>query len=134
LISRASSTHAPRAETTGWICLSVFNSKPLDALQRLQRNYTYASSCSAAPGGESLLAQGNGEMKHPKKIARQTARLPIPLAEKVALTMNEAASVVTLGRTKLYQAIREGRLRSRIISGRRTILLTDIRAFYANAE
>ena len=43
---------------------------------------------------------------------------------KLGLTVEEAADVSSIGRTRLYQAIKEGRLKARK-DGRRTVIVVD---------
>jgi excisionase family DNA binding protein len=44
--------------------------------------------------------------------------------DKLALTVEEAADAAPVGRTKLYEAMGDGRLKARN-SGRRTVILVD---------
>lgn len=55
-------------------------------------------------------------------------------SEKVALTPNEAAKAISIGRTTLYKHIKLGHLRARKC-GRRTLILSeDIFSFLSSLE
>jgi hypothetical protein len=48
---------------------------------------------------------------------------------KVGLSIDDCVKVGPIGRTRLYQAIKEGELKSRIVCGRRVIMADDFEAF-----
>jgi excisionase family DNA binding protein len=50
-------------------------------------------------------------------------------SEKIAFTIDEACTAVGLGKTSLYEAISEGKLKSFKACGRRLILKSDLMAF-----
>jgi excisionase family DNA binding protein len=52
--------------------------------------------------------------------------------EREAVSISEACAVIGIGRTKLYQAIKEGRLVACKIGNRTVIRLADLRAFIAS--
>jgi excisionase family DNA binding protein len=50
--------------------------------------------------------------------------MELDMHDKLALSVEQAADAAPVGRTKLYEAIRDGRLKTRK-SGRRTVILID---------
>lgn len=54
--------------------------------------------------------------------------------EKLALRMNEAVSIAGLSRSKLYQEIKEGRLKAVKAGGRRLILRSDLEDYFSKAS
>ena len=50
--------------------------------------------------------------------------------EKMAFQIPEAAAASGLSRSKLYVEIKEGRLRSVLVGGRRLILKADLESFF----
>lgn len=52
-----------------------------------------------------------------------------PTIEKLAFTIQEAATVSTIGQTSLYKAIREKRLKARKYGTRTIITRTELQAF-----
>jgi excisionase family DNA binding protein len=52
-----------------------------------------------------------------------------PVAEKLRLTVPEAAALSSLGQTSIYKAIREGRLTARKYGTRTIITRLDLQAF-----
>ncbi len=52
-----------------------------------------------------------------------------PVAEKLGLTVPEAATLSSLGQTSIYKAIREGRLTARKYGTRTIITRLDLQAF-----
>jgi excisionase family DNA binding protein len=72
------------------------------------------------------------EMKktNPKNSKRSSA----PLNERFAFTIEEAVQYSGIGRTSIYALIKQKRLRSRRIAGRRLILRRDWEAFLAAGE
>lgn len=58
-------------------------------------------------------------------------RNEVPLAEKLALTLEEATALSAVGRTKLYTAIERGELRAKK-DGRRTMILRADLVEYLN--
>jgi excisionase family DNA binding protein len=61
----------------------------------------------------------------------ERAPLPSP-TEKLALTIQEAAQLSSLGRTSIYKAIREGQLISRKYGTRTVIMRADLTSFLTN--
>jgi excisionase family DNA binding protein len=55
-----------------------------------------------------------------------------PTAERLGLTVPEAAALSSLGQTSIYKAIREGRLRIRKYGTRTIITRTDLTLFLEN--
>jgi excisionase family DNA binding protein len=55
----------------------------------------------------------------------------VPELQRESLSIVEASAVCGLGRTKIYQAINEGRLRARKYGKRTLILRDDLRRFLA---
>jgi excisionase family DNA binding protein len=51
--------------------------------------------------------------------------------EKLSLTIEEAAKLTSIGRSKLYQAISAGRLQARKFGRRTVILRSDLERFLA---
>lgn len=49
--------------------------------------------------------------------------------EKLAVHIDEAAEISSVGRTSLYQAIKDGRLKVRKAGRRTIILIDDLRAY-----
>ena len=49
--------------------------------------------------------------------------------EKLAYSIDEATKAAGLGRTTLYQAIKDGALVSSVVCGRRLLLVDDLKAF-----
>ena len=48
--------------------------------------------------------------------------------EPITLRVNDAIKASGLGRTTIYSLIREGRLQSRVVAGRRLVLADSLRA------
>lgn len=70
-------------------------------------------------------------MTTPKtKKKKMRSRLTVSLGEKCAFNMNEAAAYGPLGRSRLYEEIKAGNLRSARVGGRRAILRFDLEEFY----
>lgn len=62
----------------------------------------------------------------PRKAAATRTRRQLP--KQRAFRVDEAAHILGLGRTKTYELITEGRLRTVLIDGRRLVLGTSIDA------
>ena len=60
-----------------------------------------------------------------------TRNIPLPLLDKVALRIPEAAHLSGLSRSTLYALISGGKLRSVKAGGRRLILRADLEAYFA---
>jgi excisionase family DNA binding protein len=60
---------------------------------------------------------------------KQLEPYPRPTAEKLGLTIPEAAALSSLGQTSIYKAIREGRLTARKFGTRTIITRADLQAF-----
>jgi excisionase family DNA binding protein len=58
----------------------------------------------------------------------------IPFTERLTVTVNEACTATGLGRTKIYEAIGDGRLTSTKVDGRRLIHVPSLVALLAPAE
>ena len=54
---------------------------------------------------------------------------PRPVVERYALTIDEAAEASTLGRTKLFELIYDGTLKSKMVGRRRLIIAKSLREF-----
>jgi len=54
------------------------------------------------------------------------------LLQREALSIAEAGAIAGLGRTKIYQAISEGKLRARKCGKRTLVLRDDLREFLAS--
>ena len=54
--------------------------------------------------------------------------------DKVAFNISELCAAIGLGKTSIYEAIKEGKLKSVRICGRRLILKTDLEAFLASCR
>jgi excisionase family DNA binding protein len=52
----------------------------------------------------------------------------IPI-EREALSIEQACAVASLGKTKLYEIVAAGTLKTRRLGRRRLILVTDLRSF-----
>lgn len=50
----------------------------------------------------------------------------VPFRERLSCTVNEACSATGIGRTKLYEALADGRLKSTKVDGRRLVLITSL--------
>ncbi len=53
----------------------------------------------------------------------------VPLDQRAAMSINEGAAYIGLGRSTLYEALREGRLRSLKVGARRLLRREDLIAF-----
>jgi len=60
-------------------------------------------------------------------------KLQVPLTEKRAYTVNEAAAVIGISRSSVYNLISDGRLQSVRIAGRRLFPREAIEAMIAKA-
>lgn len=49
--------------------------------------------------------------------------------QKLGFTMEEAAALSAIGRTRIYAAVRDGKLKARKFGRRTVILATDLQAF-----
>ncbi len=65
-------------------------------------------------------------MKDGSRKARQRV-------EKRALTINEFTEAYSLGRSKTYELIKQGRLKSVVVGGRRLIRVDDAEALFGAA-
>jgi excisionase family DNA binding protein len=54
---------------------------------------------------------------------------PAPDLQREGLSILEACTVAGIGRTKIYEAISEGRLKARKYGKRTIVLRTDLQAF-----
>lgn len=54
---------------------------------------------------------------------------PIPFNDRISCSVSEAIAVTSLGRTSLYGAIKDGDIESRVVRGRRLILVKSLRKF-----
>ncbi|PPD29273.1 MAG: hypothetical protein CTY20_06865 [Hyphomicrobium sp.] len=54
--------------------------------------------------------------------------------ERLAYTVEQAAVVSGIGRSSLYEKIKDGSLASRVVCGRRLIMADDLRAFLTGCE
>lgn len=64
------------------------------------------------------------------RLAEQVARRIIEArGDNLAFSVQEAARVSGLGRTKLYESIRDGRLVARKFGSRTIVLRTDLKQF-----
>jgi excisionase family DNA binding protein len=59
--------------------------------------------------------------------------IPTPFNERVAVSVSRAVEIIGIGRTKLYEFIESGELKTVKIGGRRLVPLDAIRAFVAEA-
>jgi excisionase family DNA binding protein len=59
--------------------------------------------------------------------------LKIPPAEPLAHRVNTAIAISGLGRTTIYKLLREGRLKSRMVAGRRLIDAASLRELITGA-
>jgi excisionase family DNA binding protein len=57
------------------------------------------------------------------------ARQPIPLAERLALSVPEAAALLGVSRAKLYREFLAGRLHKSKAGGRTLVAMTDAKAW-----
>jgi predicted site-specific integrase-resolvase len=55
------------------------------------------------------------------------------LDDRIALRVDDAVIASGLSRTTIHQEIKEGRLKSRMVAGRRLILVEDLAAFLRGA-
>jgi len=53
-------------------------------------------------------------------------------SQREGLSISEACDIAGIGRTKIYEAISEGRLKARKLGKRTLVLRTDLQAFLAD--
>ncbi len=51
---------------------------------------------------------------------------PMPFSQKITCTINEACEATSLGRTKLYELIGDGRLATTIVGRRRLVVVRSL--------
>jgi len=56
----------------------------------------------------------------------QAKRDRIPFRERITCSINEACYASSFGRTKLYELIGEGQLETRLVAGRRLVLVNSL--------
>lgn len=80
------------------------------------------SRLRSRPALPSELSTSEVALRHHESTPKPAvSSRPIPLAERVAITIPYTQAVSGLGRTKIYEEIREGRLRTTKI-GKRTLI------------
>ena len=62
----------------------------------------------------------------------QTTQNPEPTPAKLALSIPEVLARIPIRRTRLYEELREGRLRHKKVGSRTLILAADLDAWLAN--
>jgi len=56
------------------------------------------------------------------------------ISEKLALSIDEASKYSTIGKTRLYQAINEGKLTAKKMGRKTLILRSDLESFLTNLD
>jgi excisionase family DNA binding protein len=59
---------------------------------------------------------------------------PAPEGLRLCVGVDEAATALSLGRTRIYELVRDGKLKSFTVGGRRLFRVADIEAFVAEAS
>ena len=74
-------------------------------------------------------------MKLTDKTPPQAAhRIPRPLPPRLAVRIDEAAAIIGLGRTKIYELMAEGKLEAVAIERRRLVIYASIEALLAKTS
>jgi predicted DNA-binding transcriptional regulator AlpA len=60
-----------------------------------------------------------------ERVNRPTNKIYV---EPISLRIQDAVKASGLGRTSIYELIREGRLQSRVVAGRRLVMADSLRA------
>lgn len=64
---------------------------------------------------------------------QQNSQLPTPGPLKICVGVNEATAALGLGRTRVYELIAEGKLKSFHIGGRRLFKVSELQDFVREA-
>jgi excisionase family DNA binding protein len=66
-------------------------------------------------------------------MSRTSSKLSIPVNERLNVSLAEACQIIGIGRTRLYEIINDGALRTIRIGKRRLVPVAEIRDFVARA-
>jgi excisionase family DNA binding protein len=62
-------------------------------------------------------------------MSNPSQRPAIPFDQRMSVSIRDAAEIIGIGRSKLYEHINSGALRTVKIGGRRLVLIASIRTF-----
>jgi excisionase family DNA binding protein len=68
-----------------------------------------------------------------KAMQRKSNKLTVPINERLNVSLIEACQLIGIGRTRLYEIINDGELRTIRIGKRRLVPVAEIRDFVARA-